>query len=126
MPVPAPVRGAPAAPPKPSVVPQKPRVQPLTAPPALGPLWNVILLDDPYHTFEYVIEMLEAIFGHPPKLGLRMAEEVNDKGRVIVATVHKELAELRKEQIEEYGPDPQVKEPAAKCSMRAVIEPCLG
>ena len=126
MPAPAPVRGAPPAPPKPPVAPHKPRQLPQTAPPALEPPWNVILLDDQYHTFQYVIEMLHEIFGHPQKLGWRMAEEVDEKGRVIVATVHKELAELRKEQIEDYGPDPRVTDPAGQRSMRALIEPCLG
>lgn len=122
MPVPAQVRCAPAAPPKPRVAPHKPHALPQTAPPALEPPWHVILLDDDFHTFMYVIEMLQSIFGHPPQLGMRMADEVNEKGRVIVATVHKELAELRKQQIEEYGPDPQEKNPARQVSMRADIE----
>ena len=90
------------------------------APPALEPPWHVILLDDEVHTHEYVIEMLGAIFGHSPELALRMAREVNAAGRVIVATVHKELAELRQQQIEEYGPDKRV--PECQVSMRATIE----
>lgn len=110
---------APVAP-RPRVAPHKPREKPQTAPPALEPPWHVILLDDEVHSFEYVIEMLNAIFGHSRELGKRMADEVNDRGRVIVATVHKELAELRQQQIEEYGPDPRVSE--CKVSMRATIE----
>ena len=90
------------------------------ASPALEPPWHVILLDDEVHTFEYVIEMLHAIFGHSRELGKRMADEVNASGRVIVATVHKELAELRQQQIEEFGPDPHV--PECQGSMRAMIE----
>lgn len=70
--------------------------------------------------------MLQVIFGHPQQLGMRMAEEVNDTGRVIVATLHKELAELRKRQIEEFGPDPCEKSAAGQVSMRAVLEPCLS
>jgi len=126
MPAPAPVRSAPAAPPKqPLVAPQQPRAQPRTTPPGLEPPWHVILLDDQFHTFQYVIEMLHEIFGHPPKLGWRMAEEVNEKGRVIVATVHKELAELRKQQIEEHGPDPTEESADGQRSMCALIEPSL-
>ncbi|MCB1279539.1 ATP-dependent Clp protease adaptor ClpS [Prosthecobacter sp.] len=106
--------------PRPRVAPHRPREQPQTAPPALEPPWHVILLDDEVHSFEYVIDMLNTIFGHPRELGKRMADEVNDRGRVIVATVHKELAELRQQQIEEYGPDPRV--PECKVSMRATIE----
>lgn len=111
---------APVRPRQPRVAPHKPRVQPQTAPPALEPPWHVILLDDEVHSFDYVIEMLNVIFGHTLELGKRMANEVNDCGRVIVATVHKELAELRQQQIEEYGPDPRV--PECKVSMRATIE----
>lgn len=86
----------------------------------MEPPWHVILLDDTVHSFDYVIEMLSVIFGHSQDLGKRMADEVNEKGRVIVATVHRELAELRQQQIEEYGPDPRV--PECKVSMRATIE----
>lgn len=114
------ILNAPSAPTKPRVAPHKPHVQPRTAPPALEPPWHVILLDDDVHTHEYVIEMLGAIFGHSPELALKMANEVNASGRVIVATVHKELAELRQQQIEEYGPDRSV--PECKVSMRAIIE----
>jgi ATP-dependent Clp protease adaptor protein ClpS len=40
---------------------------------------------------------------------------------VIVVTTHKELAELRQEQIQSYGADPRL--PESTGSMRAVIEP---
>lgn len=118
--LPADIRCATAAPKRPRVAPHQPRQQPQTAPPALEPPWHVILLDDEVHTHEYVIEMLGAIFGHAHELALRMAREVHASGRVIVATVHKELAELRQQQIEEYGPDQSV--PECKVSMRATIE----
>jgi ATP-dependent Clp protease adaptor protein ClpS len=86
------------------------------------PLWNVILMDDDHHTFGYVVRMLGDIFGHAPDRAFQMAETVNETGRVIVATVHKELAELRQEQIMEYGPDPEC--PEFPGSMKAEIEPC--
>lgn len=120
MPVPAEIRNAPASPPRPRVAPHKPRVQPQTSPPALEPPWHVILHDDDVHTHEYVIEMLGAVLGHSPELALKMAREVDASGRVIVATVHKELAELRQQQIEEYGPDKRV--PECRSSMQATIE----
>lgn len=66
--------------------------------------------------------MLHAILGHSRELAKRMADEVNEKGRVIVATVHKELAELRQQQIEEFGPDPQENTPQGQVSMKALIE----
>jgi ATP-dependent Clp protease adaptor protein ClpS len=103
-----------APPPKRQVT--QPKQQPRYEPP-----WHVILLDDPHHTHRYVVEMLEDIFGHSIELGFKMAEEVHDNGRVIVVTVHKELAELRQQQIHEYKP----RQPYADCEghMRATIEP---
>ncbi|HXG01358.1 MAG TPA: ATP-dependent Clp protease adaptor ClpS [Bacteroidota bacterium] len=87
----------------------------------LVPLYHVILLDDDEHTYDYVIEMLMDLFGHSMSTAYEMACEVDAKGRVIVDTTHKERAELKKEQIESYGPDWRV--PTCKGSMSATIEP---
>ena len=109
----SPVKPKPA---RPHVAPVQPKQLPDLEPP-----YHVILLDDDEHTYEYVIEMLQAVFGHPPEKGLALAKEVDESGRVICATVHKELAELRQEQIQDYGPDPRLA--GCKGSMSAVIEP---
>lgn len=100
----------------PRIAPVQPRQLPEQEPP-----YHVILFDDDDHTYEYVIEMLHAIFGHPEEKAFQMAREVDENGRVICATVHKELAELRLEQIQGYGPDPRL--PKCKGSMSATIEP---
>jgi ATP-dependent Clp protease adaptor protein ClpS len=88
------------------------------------PPYNVILLDDDDHSYEYVIHMLEVLFGHPPEKGYRMAVEVDTTGRVIVATTHLEHAELKRDQIQGFGPDPLI--PRCKGSMSATIEPADG
>jgi ATP-dependent Clp protease adaptor protein ClpS len=123
----APVLGPVEAPPppvkpitRPAVSPSKQNLPKQTSP---EPLWNVILLDDNHHTFEYVIEMLGSIFSYLPEKAFLMATEVNEAGRVIVATVHKELAELRQEQIQDFGPDPAISD--CPGSMRADIEPAV-
>lgn len=85
------------------------------------PLWHVILLDDNDHTHEYVVEMLKCVFAHPEPLGYRMAQEVDTTGRVIVFTSHRELAELKREQIHAYGLDIRVA--TCKGSMTATLEP---
>jgi ATP-dependent Clp protease adaptor protein ClpS len=85
------------------------------------PPYNVILLDDDDHSYEYVIHMLEVLFGHPPEKGYRMAVEVDTTGRVIVTTTHLEHAELKRDQIQDFGPDPLI--PRCKGSMSATIEP---
>ena len=86
-----------------------------------SPQFNVVLIDDDVHTFEYVIEMLARLFNHSVKTGLEMAHKVNDDGRVIVFTTHQELAELKRDQILGYGPDVLLKR--SRASMLAVIEP---
>jgi len=88
------------------------------------PPYNVILLDDNDHSFEYVIYMLKVLFGHPPEKGYRMAVEVDATGRVVVATTHLEQAELKRDQIQAFGPDPLI--PRCKGSMSATIEPASG
>ena len=85
------------------------------------PKWNVVLLDDDDHTYEYVIEMLGRLFAHSIRTSIRMAREVDTGGRVIVFTTHKELAELKCAQIRRFGIDPRIN--TCTGSMRAVIEP---
>lgn len=94
---------------------------PSQALPAFEPPYHVVLHDDDKHTYDYVMEMLRAIFGYDLDKTYAMAREVDVSGRVIVATVHKELAELRVEQIREYGPDPRIRHSPG--SMRASMEP---
>ena len=88
------------------------------------PPYNVVLLDDDEHSFEYVIHMLGKIFGHPPEKGYGMAIEVHTSGRVVVETTNLEKAELKREQIHAFGPDPLI--PRCKGSMSATVEPATG
>jgi ATP-dependent Clp protease adaptor protein ClpS len=85
------------------------------------PPYNVVLLNDDDHTYEYVIEMLGVLFGHGLEKAFKMAEEVDSAGRVIVYTSHKELAELKRDQIHAYGNDWRLE--SCKGAMSAVIEP---
>jgi ATP-dependent Clp protease adaptor protein ClpS len=88
------------------------------------PPYNVVLLNDDDHSYEYVICMLQQLFGYPKEKGFLMAKEVDSSGRVIVLTTTKEHAELKQEQIHAFGPDPLI----TRCqgSMTAVIEPAPG
>src|SRR5712671_5409247 len=83
------------------------------------PPYHVILLNDDDHTYDYVIAMLQILFGHPRETGQAMAKEVDSTGRVIVLTTSKEHAELKQEQIHAFGPDPLLARSAG--SMSAVI-----
>jgi ATP-dependent Clp protease adaptor protein ClpS len=86
------------------------------------PPYNVVLLNDDDHTYQYVIVMLQELFGYPPEKGFQMAEEVDRTGRVIVLTTTREHAELKQDQIHAYGPDPWSSKDC-KGSMTAIIEP---
>jgi ATP-dependent Clp protease adaptor protein ClpS len=86
------------------------------------PPFNVVLLDDDDHTYAYVIEMLRTLFGTQEERAWQLANEVNGSGRAIVCTTSKERAELKRDQIHAYGPDPRMKTSAG--SMSSVIEPC--
>ena len=86
------------------------------------PPYNVVLLNDDDHTFDYVIGMLQQLFGYPREKGLQMALEVHTTGRVIVLTTTKEHAELKQDQVHAFGPDPLSSKGCAG-SMTAVIEP---
>jgi ATP-dependent Clp protease adaptor protein ClpS len=85
------------------------------------PPYHVVLLNDDDHSYEYVIEMLKALFGHPVEKGYQLAKVVDTKGRAIVCTTSLERAELKRDQIHAYGPDPRI----ARCagSMTAELEP---
>ena len=85
------------------------------------PLYNVILLDDNDHTYDYVIEMLQKLFIHSLEEAYRHAEEVDRTGRTIVLTCELAAAEFARDQIHGYGADWRL--PRSKGSMSAVIEP---
>lgn len=99
---------------------QKPKAQNKNRLDKLPP-YNVILLDDNDHTYIYVIQMLQSVFGYAPEKGFKLAQEVDAQGRVIVYTTHKELAEMKRDQITAYGADRQIAH--CKGSMTAIIEP---
>jgi ATP-dependent Clp protease adaptor protein ClpS len=85
------------------------------------PPYNVVLLDDDDHSYEYVILMLKRVFGHSVNKAYEMAVEVDTAGRVVVLTTHLEEAELKRDQIQAFGPDPLI--PRCKGSMSATVEP---
>jgi len=90
----------------------------------LAPLFNVVLLDDDEHTYDYVIEMLVKIFCHSREAAFRHAVEVDTDGRTVVLTCEREQAEFGRDQIHAYGADPRM--PVSKGSMSAVIEPAAS
>jgi ATP-dependent Clp protease adaptor protein ClpS len=68
-----------------------------------SPRWNVILLDDPNHTFAYVTDLITNVFRRSLDDAKDLTEEVHRMGRA------KERAELYLEQVRSYGNDPFMK-----------------
>jgi len=87
----------------------------------LAPRYNVILWDDDDHSYDYVIEMLQKLFGKSLLDAFGHAKEVDTTGRTIVLTTSLEHAELKRDQIHAYGADPRIVR--SKGSMSASIEP---
>ena len=85
------------------------------------PPYHVILLNDDDHSYAYVIAMLKDLFGHPIEKGFKLAELVDRTGRAIVLTTTLEHAELKRDQIHAYGPDPTIER--CQGSMSAEVEP---
>src|SRR5437016_10777089 len=90
----------------------------------LQPLYHVILLNDDDHTYDYVIEMLQKIFGFSESKALSHAVEVDTKGTTILLTCELEQAERKRDLIHSYGADWCL--PRSLGSMAAVVEPAVG
>jgi ATP-dependent Clp protease adaptor protein ClpS len=90
----------------------------------LTPLYHVVLLDDDQHTYDYVVEMLGALFFLPLDAAYNHAVEVDTTGRTIVITCELAQAEFARDQIHGYGADPRMAN--SKGPMRAVIQPAEG
>jgi len=87
----------------------------------LAPLYNVVLLDDDDHTYQYVIHMLGQVFGFDADKALDHTQEVDQTGRSILLTTTLERAELKQDQVHTFGPDPLLDR--SQGSMSAVLEP---
>lgn len=88
------------------------------------PPYNVVIVNDEEHTFQYVIELLIKLFAHPLRTAEALTWEIHNRGRGIVYTTHKEKAELKREQVVSYGADPRMKE--SRGPLRCYIEPAEG
>lgn len=114
----------PAAPEKPRTARPAPRTRPQTRdkPKTEPPRpWNVVLLNDEHHSYEYVMLMMQGLFAHPLEKAFAIAKTVDTQGRAICLTTHKEHAEFKRDQILAFGKDPLIDE--CQGSMSAIIEP---
>lgn len=87
-------------------------------------MWNVVLLNDDDHSVDYCWRMLQEIFRYDERKALKICKAVHEQGRAVCMTTHRELAELKQEQVHEYGADPMIA--ACKGSMSCVLEPAFA
>lgn len=69
------------------------------------PPYSVIIFNDDDHTFQYVTLALQKVFGYDLYKAMSFTIEIHEKGKALVWSGSREVAELKKEQIESIGPD---------------------
>jgi ATP-dependent Clp protease adaptor protein ClpS len=71
----------------------------------LLPPYNVILENDDYHSFQFVIEVLRKALGYSEARAFQLMEQAHTTGRAVVWTGPKEVAELKADQISTFSED---------------------
>jgi ATP-dependent Clp protease adaptor protein ClpS len=79
---------------------EREKVRPKTQPP-----YAVIVENDDFHTFDYVIEVLQRVFGYDLQKAFLLTSQVHHTGQALVWSGALELAELKRDQIRGFGPD---------------------
>jgi ATP-dependent Clp protease adaptor protein ClpS len=73
--------------------------------PKKQPPYAVIVENDDLHTFDYVIEVLQKVFGYDLQKAFLLTSQVHHAGQALVWSGALELAELKRDQIRGFGPD---------------------
>ena len=106
-----------AAPAPPRVKPAEPDREPL-------PPHVVVLHNDPHNGVHFVVSVLRKVLGLSLVRAARMTAVAHRRGRCVVWSGHKELAELKASQIQAAGPDPVAMASGRKCGpLKATVEP---
>lgn len=83
--------------------------------------YHVIILNDDEHSFDYVIEMLQAVFGFSYATATARTIEADTTGCSIVLTTGLTEAENKRDLVHAYGPDHRM--PNSRGPVTALIEP---
>ena len=78
------------------------------------PLYGVILHNDPISSMEFVVGVLQKVFGYNLARAAQLMLQAHLKGRSLVWSGSLEVAELRMEQIQSCGADPARREAGAQ------------
>ncbi len=67
-----------------------------------GP-WDVIVWDDPVNLMSYVVYVFRKIFGFSEPVARKLMLDVHHKGKALVASEPREMAELHVRQLHSHG-----------------------
>jgi len=67
------------------------------------PLYKVILLNDDFTPMEFVVHVLEAIFGHNRESATRIMLNVHKSGKGVCGIYTKDIAETKVTQVNSYS-----------------------
>lgn len=87
------------------------------------PPYHVILGNDDYHSFEFVIDVLRKVLGCTEQRAWQFAETAHRTGRAIIWTGSKEVAELKVEQVRSFHEVQGAKKLGA---LHCTLEPAPG
>lgn len=85
------------------------------------PLYNVVLLDDNEHTYEYVAAMLSEVMPCGCDEAWAMAYELDGLGHVVLQTASQASARRQQQRIHSYGRDWRL--PSSRGSMTSILVP---
>ena len=67
------------------------------------PMYKVILINDDFTTMEFVVHVLEAIFGHNRENATRIMLNVHKSGKGVCGIYTKDVAETKVTQVNSYS-----------------------
>lgn len=66
------------------------------------PPYHVILFNDDYHSFEFVVTVLRKALGYAEERAFQLTHEAHVSGRAVIWTGPKEVAELKADQVRSF------------------------
>jgi len=93
--------------------------------PKRQPPYAVILHNDNFNGFDYVVSVLRKVFNYELVKARQLTLAAHTSGRSIVSSGMREVAELKADQIRSCGPDPVAKAHGA-LALRVTLEPLPG
>ena len=88
------------------------------------PPYNVVLENDDYHSFEFVVDVLSKALGYAKERSFQLALQAHTTGRAVVWTAPKEVAELKADQIRTFHEIRTDKKPLGP--LGCTVEPAPG